>query len=98
MKGQVPNTIKKQRNEALRDLGLRKNLEFRNRFKGRILNVVLEESSQSDEGEGEGSGLTDNYIRVTVSGVKRSDFGKEVPVLINEVRDHDVIGSKLSSD
>jgi threonylcarbamoyladenosine tRNA methylthiotransferase MtaB len=96
MKGQIPNTIKKQRNEVLRDLGLKKNLEFRNRFKGTILKVVLEESSRSDEGEG--SGLTDNYIRVTVSGVKRGDYGKEVPVKINEVRESDVIGEIIVSD
>jgi len=96
MKGQVPNTIKKQRNEALRDLGLRKNLAFKSRFKGRILNVVLEESSRTDAGEG--SGFTDNYIRVTISGVKKGDFGKEIPVLINDVRTNDSIGSKLSSD
>ena len=96
MKGQIPNTIKKQRNEVLRDLGLKKNREFRNRFEGTILHVVLEESSRSDEGEG--SGLTDNYIRVTVSGVKRSDFGKEIPVLINDVRETDVIGSKITSN
>jgi threonylcarbamoyladenosine tRNA methylthiotransferase MtaB len=96
MKGQVSTTIKKQRNEALRDLGLKKNLEFRNRFKGSILNVVLEESSRSDEGEG--SGLTDNYIRVTVSGVTRGDFGKEISVLINDIRENDVIGIKSASD
>jgi threonylcarbamoyladenosine tRNA methylthiotransferase MtaB len=96
MKGQVPNTIKKQRNEALRQLGLKKNIEFRNRFIGSILNVVLEDSSGYDEGEG--SGLTDNYIRVSVSGVKKSDFGKEVPVMINEVIKNGVIGRKLAND
>jgi threonylcarbamoyladenosine tRNA methylthiotransferase MtaB len=96
MKGQVPNTIKKQRNEALRNLGLKKNFEFRNRFKGSILNVVLEESSRYDGGEG--SGLTDNYIRVTVSGVKRDDFGKEIPVMINDARENDIIGNKLVSN
>jgi threonylcarbamoyladenosine tRNA methylthiotransferase MtaB len=96
MKGQVSTSIKKLRNELLRDLGLKKNLEFRKRFKGSILNVVLEESSMTDEGEG--SGLTDNYIRVAVSGVKRGDLGKEIHVLINDVRDIDVIGNKISSD
>lgn len=96
MKEQVPNTIKKQRNSVLRDLGLRKNLEFRKRFKDRILNVVLEESSRSVEGEG--SGLTDNYIRVTVSGVKRGDSGRVVPVVINEVLENDVLGSIFASD
>jgi len=95
MKGQVSNTIKKQRNETLRDLGLKKNHEFRKKFKGSILNVVLEESSRADD---EGSGLTDNYIRVTVKGVKRGDFGKEIRVLLTDVRDTDVIGSKISSD
>lgn len=95
MKGQVPNKIKKQRNEALRDLGLRKNVEFRNRFKGSILNVVLEESSRTDAGEG--SGFSDNYIRVTLAGVKKGDFGKEIPVLITDVRENDIIGSKFAN-
>lgn len=95
MKRQVSNTVKKQRNSVLRDLGLKKNLEFRKRFKESILNVVLEESSRSVEGEG--SGLTDNYIRVTVSGAERGDFGKEIPILINEVREDDVIGIKYVS-
>ena len=96
MKGQVSNIVKKRRNELLRDLGLKKNFEFRKRFKGSILNVVLEESSLSEEGEG--SGFTDNYIRVTVPEVKRGDFGKEIRVLITDVRDADVIGTKISSD
>jgi threonylcarbamoyladenosine tRNA methylthiotransferase MtaB len=96
MKGQVSNTIKKQRNESLRDLGLKKNHEFRKKFKGSILNVVLEESSRIEQGEG--SGLTDNYIRVTVSGVNRGDLGKEVPVIINVVQENDVIGDKLVTD
>jgi threonylcarbamoyladenosine tRNA methylthiotransferase MtaB len=95
MKGQVPSKIKKQRNEALRDLGLRKNVEFRNRFKGSVLNVVLEESSRTDAGEG--SGFSDNYIRVTLAGVKKGDFGKEIPVLITDVRENDIIGSKFAS-
>ena len=84
MKGQVSNTVKKQRSEALRNLGARKNLEFRHRFQGRILNVVFEGSSLPDEGTG--SGLTDNYIRVAVSGVKRGHYGQEVPVMIKDVR------------
>jgi threonylcarbamoyladenosine tRNA methylthiotransferase MtaB len=96
MKGQVSNTIKKQRNETLRDLGLKKNHEFRKKFKGSILNVVLEESSRAEKGEG--SGLTDNYIRVTVSGMNRGDLGREIRVLITDVRDTDVIGSIISSD
>jgi len=96
MKGQVSSSTKKLRNELLRDLGIKKNLEFRKRFIGSILNVVLEEASLSDEGEG--SGWTDNYIRVAVSGVNRGDLGKEIHVLINDARDADVIGSKISSD
>ena len=95
MKGQVSNAVKKQRSVALRELGIRKNLEFRNKFAGNILKVVLEESSSSDEGEG--TGLTDNYIRVTVTGVKKGHYGKEVPVMITDVRKNGVIGSIFTS-
>ena len=56
---------------------------------------MLEESSLSEEGEG--SGFTDNYIRVTVSGVNVGDLGNEIHVLITDVRDADVIGTKISS-
>jgi threonylcarbamoyladenosine tRNA methylthiotransferase MtaB len=96
MKEQVSNAVKKQRNSVLRDLGFRKNLEFRKRFKETILNIVLEESSRSVEGSG--SGLADNYIRVTVSGVKRGDFGKAVPVVIDDVRESDVLGRLIQRD
>jgi threonylcarbamoyladenosine tRNA methylthiotransferase MtaB len=94
MKGQVSNAVKKQRSELLRELGLKKNLEFKKRFKDSLLNVVLEESSGSVD---EISGLTDNYIRVTVKGAKRGDFGKEIPVMIDAVREKDVIGRKSAS-
>ena len=95
MNGQVPSVVKKLRNGQLRDLGFQKNLEFKKRFKGKVLNVVLEQLSQIENEVG--SGLTDNYIRVDVSGVKKGDFGREIPVMVSDVRQNDVFGRKIAN-
>ena len=42
MPGQVPETVKKKRSELLRQAGIRKNLEFRKQFIGKVLQVVVE--------------------------------------------------------
>jgi tRNA A37 methylthiotransferase MiaB len=90
MKEQVPDSIKKARNEALRVLGLKKNMEFRSRFKDRTLHVVLEGGGRPEDGGY--SGLTDNYLRVRVSGAGREHIGKEIPVLIKDVDKFELIG------
>jgi len=53
----VPMPVRKQRNQVLRELAARKNLEFRERFVGRRLPVV----TLAD------GALSDNYIRVELA-------------------------------
>ena len=54
---QVPMEIRKERNQVLRDLAARKNLEFRRRMIGRALSVVT---------LGEGA-LSDNFLKVELA-------------------------------
>jgi threonylcarbamoyladenosine tRNA methylthiotransferase MtaB len=96
MKEQVPDRIKKERSEALRALGFTKNLVFRDRLKGKTLQVVLEEG-QAD-GTGMCSGLTDNYVRVHVQGVQKADIGREINIRIREVHESGLIGMLSSTD
>jgi threonylcarbamoyladenosine tRNA methylthiotransferase MtaB len=90
MEGQVPDGIKKERSELLRDLGSRKNLAFMRKFIGTSLRAVLEEGSLSKPGHC--SGLTDNYIRVNVNDVKMADFGREINILIEDIQEKSVTG------
>jgi len=84
MKHQVPDHVRKKRNEELRNIGIRKNFEFRKRHLGSVLSVVIEDNN-SDSGAF--SGLTDNYIRVNVMGATRKHIGRECSVRIEEVKD-----------
>lgn len=58
MPGQVPHTVRKERTRTLRELGARKNLEFRRRMVGRTLEAVTLESGQA---------LTTNYLAVEMA-------------------------------
>ncbi len=82
MPGQIPSNIKAERSQALRELGKRKSLEFRNRFIGRTLWVVT--LSTRDKERGLLRGLTDNYIEVLFAG-DDSLMGRIVPVEITRV-------------
>lgn len=84
MKHQVSVKTKKERNEELRKLGLTKNLEFRKRNLGSEHTVVVE--AKIDSINGMLTGLTDNYIRVHITGAKTEDIGRPVNVTITEVK------------
>jgi threonylcarbamoyladenosine tRNA methylthiotransferase MtaB len=82
MMNQVPEQVKKERNQKLRDLGRRKNFEFRNKCVGTELCAVVED--KVDANTGCFTGLTDNYIRLRVSGSKREHIGKEITVRVKQ--------------
>jgi threonylcarbamoyladenosine tRNA methylthiotransferase MtaB len=90
MKGQVPERTKKERNETLRAIAFKKNLAFRERHKGKTLGIVLEEGQTT--GTGMCSGLTDNYIRVHVSGAQKADIGKEINIRIENIKETGMSG------
>jgi threonylcarbamoyladenosine tRNA methylthiotransferase MtaB len=84
MKNQVPDQVKKTRSEELRNLGMKKNLAFRRNHIGVALKVVVED--KADAQSGLLSGLTDNYMRVHILGAKREHIGKNINILIKDVK------------
>ena len=90
MPEQAPEQVKKERSSVLRALGRKKNFHFRRAFLGSELNVVIED--KPDRETDSPTGLTDNYIRVKVSGAQQSQSGKEIPVRIAEVTENETIG------
>jgi threonylcarbamoyladenosine tRNA methylthiotransferase MtaB len=84
MRNQVPDRVKKQRSEEIRNLGMKKNLVFRKNNIGISLKVVIED--KADAQSGLLSGLTDNYIRVQVLGAKSEHIGKKIKVVIKDVK------------
>jgi threonylcarbamoyladenosine tRNA methylthiotransferase MtaB len=96
MKGQVPDRIKKERNEALRALEFKKNLAFREGLIGKMLGTVLEKGQKI--GEGMISGLTDNYVRVHVSGVQEADIGREINIRISGVHEAGLMGTLFTTN
>jgi threonylcarbamoyladenosine tRNA methylthiotransferase MtaB len=85
MKNQVPVAVKKQRSEALRDIGRRKNFDFRKRFSGSDVQVVVE--GKIDTKTGCFTGLTDNYIRMIILDAKAENIGENIKVRISEVNE-----------
>ncbi len=87
---QVPEKTKKERSELLRGLGAAKNLEFRRRFAGRKLSVVVED--KRDPASHLLTGLTDNYIRMGISGVGNEHIGEEIVAEVEQVSERRTTG------
>ncbi len=93
MKDQVPEPVKKERSEALRDLGRGKNLSFRQKNIGLVLKTVVE--SKRDTKTGMLTGLTDNYLRVLISGADNEAVGKELSVGIQRIEENDIFAEVI---
>lgn len=93
MKDQVPESAKKARSEKLRALGKKKNWEFRKKFVGTDLKVVVEDKKNTNTGLL--TGFSDNYIRVEISGAQESHIGKEVRVRVYKVEREVFLGELL---
>lgn len=83
MDDQVPESVKKKRNELLRLLAQEKNYSFRKKILNTELNVVVE--AGSDASKGMLTGLTDNYIRVFIDDLDDDQIGRKIPVRITHV-------------
>jgi threonylcarbamoyladenosine tRNA methylthiotransferase MtaB len=78
---QVPMEVRKERNRILRELGARKNLEFRRSMLGRTLSVVT-------LAEG---GLSDNFLKVELAAPRPANKMVDVKIgslSVNGVREH----------
>jgi len=85
MNNQVSEATKKERSETLRELGRKKNTDFRMKCKGSVYQVIVE--AKKDARTGFLMGLTDNYIRVAVSGAQSSQIGTETRVMLEKVEE-----------
>jgi threonylcarbamoyladenosine tRNA methylthiotransferase MtaB len=64
MPDQVPVHVARERNRVLRELAAEKNLEFRRKFLGRTLDVIILQNSDGECTEA----LSDNYLKLQVEG------------------------------
>jgi threonylcarbamoyladenosine tRNA methylthiotransferase MtaB len=85
---QVNENIKKERNEMIRSIGLRKNIAFRKTMVGANVEVVLEGKMK----DGGVVGLTDNYLKVTVAGADADQKSSLLKVNVENVDDHGING------
>ena len=79
MENQVPESVKKERAEKIRELGRRMGEEFAKKFIGKKLRVLFEQ-----EKEGFFGGLSGNYIRVRAKGKSLMDKIKEVKIKVQK--------------
>ena len=83
MDAQVPESVKKKRNETFRLLGKDKNLLFRKKHLDAEIDVVVENRAEGSKDML--TGLTDNYIRVLIDNIDDSQIGRKIPVRITKV-------------
>ncbi len=67
---QVPMEVRRERNRILRDLGARKNLEFRRRLIGKTLSVVTLEKGA----------LSENFVRIELNANTPANVLKDVQI------------------
>lgn len=79
MPGQVPLHVARERNRILRALSAEKNLKFRRGFVGKTLDALTLSRTNGDETEA----LSDNYLKIRVSGTHQSN--RFVKVHVNGV-------------
>ena len=68
---QIPQPVRKHRTHVLRELGAKKNLEFRRSMIGRTISVVTLDN---------GRALSGNFLKVTLTGQRRANQIEEVVV------------------
>lgn len=87
MKGQVDNSIKKKRVEIVNALSARQKDEILHAMLGQTARVLIETQDGAS-----GEGFSENYERVRVRNLMRPSKGEIVPVILEEVQDHIILG------
>jgi threonylcarbamoyladenosine tRNA methylthiotransferase MtaB len=93
MTGHLPEAVKKERSEILRQIGQEKNLMFRQQHHEAELSVVVEDKVDAETGLL--SGLTDNYIRVHIIGAQRRHIGEIINVRLLDVKKGSAVAKVL---
>jgi threonylcarbamoyladenosine tRNA methylthiotransferase MtaB len=76
MPDQVPVQVARERNRMLRELAAEKNLAFRNKFVGQSLDVITLQTGDENSTEA----LSDNYLKVKLSGHHRANEWLKVAI------------------
>lgn len=76
---QVPVVLARERNRVLRELGARKNLEFRNKFRGRAVDAITLQARDDHFTEA----LSDNYMKIRIAGLYPANTWMRVEVREN---------------
>lgn len=87
MKGQVPGNIKKKRVEIVNTLSAHQKDELLTSMIGQTVKVLIETQNGLD-----GEGFSENYERVHVTNLTSSSRGCIVPVILEGVQDHILLG------
>jgi threonylcarbamoyladenosine tRNA methylthiotransferase MtaB len=93
MPHQVTKSVKEKRSRKLTDLSRELERKFRERFLGRVMEVLFEEKVESDIYEG----LTGNYIRVLASS-SQNLHNQLLDVILKENREDCVYGDILEKN
>jgi threonylcarbamoyladenosine tRNA methylthiotransferase MtaB len=91
MAGQIEESLKKERAEMLRHLGVRKKETFARSFVGTEMAVLIEGQDGGKRRETM-QGLTDNYLTVVIDQGRPDLINRIVSVLITEEKDGQLIG------
>lgn len=87
--GRVPKSVMEQRNLAMRDLGRKKGQQFRSKFVGRCLTLLIED--ERDQPTGLLKGYSDNYLKILIEGNDNLN-GSLVTVRIEGVNGNNFMG------
>jgi tRNA A37 methylthiotransferase MiaB len=79
--------VARERNRVFRELAAQKNLEFRERFIGRLLDVITLQAG----GDGWTEALSDNFLKVRLAGTHEAN--KVLRVDITETGDEDLVAA-----
>jgi threonylcarbamoyladenosine tRNA methylthiotransferase MtaB len=91
MPDQVPHTVRKARNAAMRSVFEKSSAEYRTRFVGEKMAVLWETAAPENADNWKVRGLTDNYLRVAAL-VPRRIWNQITPVRLTGVEDGGMLG------
>jgi threonylcarbamoyladenosine tRNA methylthiotransferase MtaB len=83
MKNQVPGPVARERNRILRELAAEKNRAFRESFVGRTVDAITLSRTGSDDHGQFTEALTDNYLKLHISG--EHEANRWMNVIVNGV-------------
>jgi threonylcarbamoyladenosine tRNA methylthiotransferase MtaB len=86
---QVPAAVARERNRVLREIGAKKNLEFREGFRGKTLAAITLQRADATYGT---DALSDNYLKIRVAGEHPAN--QWIKVKVGEIGSEDMIGNR----